>query len=109
MTITIALATVFIGYLAWICFLSFVVSRVAYQDALPERRAALTAGTAFLLAVAGSLITIFFVNGPFLFIPADRGWALLGMLIYIPAALIDWLMLRRAFRKAWTDDAEPFL
>jgi hypothetical protein len=41
--------------------------------------------------------------------PTDPTWALIGMAIYIPAAFVDYLMLRRAFRKAWTDDAEPFL
>jgi uncharacterized protein (DUF486 family) len=59
MEILIVLAVAFGTNLAWICFLSWVVTRFAYHDALPAQRAALTASTALLLAVASSLLTIF--------------------------------------------------
>ena len=108
MVIAIAIGLAFGATLAWLCFLSWVVSRIAFKEELPERRAALTAGTAFLLGLASSLVMIFFVRDPLPFIPTDMRVALLSLLYYVPAALVDFLMLRAAYRKGWVDDAEPF-
>lgn len=109
MEVAIAFGIAFGAYLAWICFLSWLVSRVAYKESRPDRRAAQTAATAFALAIMSNLATIFLIADPLPFLPTDRTWALLGLLLYVPAALIDYLMLRSAFRKGWVEDAEPFL
>ena len=107
-TVVIAIGMVVVGYLVWICFLSWCVARVAFKQELPDRRAALTAGTAFALAIASSLFTIFVLPDRVPFVPRETSWSLLAMLLYVPAALVDYFMLRRAFRKGWVDDAEPF-
>jgi hypothetical protein len=94
--------------LVWVCFLSWVISRFAFDEALPVRRAALTSGTAFAVAVAIELALIFLGPDPLPGLRQNIGADLLVLLLYIPAALIDFLLLRSAFRKGWVDDAEPF-
>jgi len=104
----IVIGMAFGASLAWVCFLSWVISHVAFKEELPERRAALTAATAFVAAIASALGTILLLPDPLPFLPSDTRQALLSLLFYIPAAFVDFLMLRAAYRKAWVDDAEPF-
>jgi hypothetical protein len=105
----IVIGWTFMISLVWLCFLSWVVARFAFRDELPARRAALTAATALVLAVAIGLLMIFVVPNPMpLLPPTDSNEALLSLLYYLPAALIDFVLLRASFRKAWVDDAEPF-
>ena len=108
MELGIVVGMAFGASVAWVCFLSWVISQFAFKDELPARRAVLTAGTAFVTAIVTRLGTIFLLPGPLPFFPTDLRWALLAMLLYVPASFIDYLMLRRAFRKGWVDDAEPF-
>lgn len=99
----------FMVSLIWLCFLSWVIARFAFREELPVRRAALTAATALVAAVAIGLVMIFVVPNPMpLLLPTDTNAALLSLLFYLPAALVDFVLLRASFRKAWVDDAEPF-
>jgi uncharacterized membrane protein len=99
----------FMVSLIWLCFLSWVIARFAFREELPARRAALTAATALVAAVAIGLVMIFLVPDPLPLLPRmATNEALLALLYYLPAALIDFVLLRASFRKAWVDDAEPF-
>jgi hypothetical protein len=98
----------FIFRLVWLCFISWVISRFAFQEALPVRRAALTSATAFAVAVATGLGMIVLAPDPLPGLRQNIDTELLLLLFYIPAALIDFFLLRSAFRKGWVDDAEPF-
>jgi predicted permease len=99
----------FIVSLVWLCFLSWVISRFAFKEEPPARRAALTAAAALGTAVAIGLAMIFLAPDPLPLLPRiATSEALLALLYYLPAALIDFVLLRASFRKAWVDDAEPF-
>jgi hypothetical protein len=105
----IAVGWSFMVSLVWLCFLSWVIARFAFREELPARRAALTSAAALALAVVIGLAMIFLVPDPLPFMPRmDTQTALLSLLLYPPAALIDFVLLRASFRKAWVDDAEPF-
>jgi hypothetical protein len=93
--------------LAWVCFLSLVVGQGLYRAQAPRRRAALTAFTAFLLACGISCVYQLTSD-------RSRAMARLGMdyfsiepfFFYAAAALVDFLLLWRLFRRYWVSDDE---
>ena len=92
----------FVFTFVWVMFVSYVVGSFLYRDASPIRRAALTAGTATVLAALISL-------GLELFMPRLPGVPavdLVSYLLFIPAGLAEFGMLYRWFKARWVSDEE---
>ena len=76
---------------------SIVLQRFIALKSLPDRRAAYTAGTAYLLAVG-----VIMFGGMV-------GYEWTGPLVAAPGALAEYLMLRSGFRKRWVENDEALL
>lgn len=83
----------FIGALFAPVFFSWLLDGILFKSQEPDRRAISVAASVYLVI---STIAMFGM--------ADGGPLVLGAyLLYLPGALLAWLMLRRKYRKLWQD------
>lgn len=93
--------TAFVFILVWVMFVSYVVGSLVFRGAAPVQRAALTAGTATVLAAAISF-------------GLEQVWAqwpaatadFTTYVLFIPAGLAEFGMLYRWFKKQWVSDED---
>ncbi len=94
--------------LVWLMFCSWFIARLAFHQFEPTVRAGLTAGAALVVSVLTSILFSVLVAGTLLnhSVAGALGWYdLAGYWTFLPAALLEFFILRRSFRRMWTQDA----
>jgi hypothetical protein len=91
--------------LIWLMFHSWFIARLAFHQFEPTVRAGLTAGAALVASVLTSILFSVLIAESLLNRGAAGalGWYdLAGYWTFLPAALLEFFILRRGFRRAWS-------
>ena len=91
--------------LVWLMFCSWIIARLAFHQFEPTVRAGLTAGAALVASVLTSILFSILVAETLLRPGAAEGlgwYDISSYWIFLPAALLEFFILRRTFRRMWT-------